>query len=68
MQVGHEGRFVRIPADHRLTISVCTQCHDVIALSPNPNVLVVAEKAHKCDEPRIVKRGRTARSRLTGLP
>ena len=48
-----EDGFVHIPIGKtRLIASICQRCHAYIAYSPNPKMLNIAEKVHKC--PRIV--------------
>jgi hypothetical protein len=52
MNFGYEDRFVRISAEQGLTLSICTQCQDRVAMSPQPELLIIPEKAHNCKTSR----------------
>jgi hypothetical protein len=38
-----------------VTVSICTSCLRLIAYSPLPRPLAIAEKAHKCSSPKSPK-------------
>ena len=55
MSATAEDGFVHIPVGKtRIIASICLACHAYVAFSPDPKMLNIAERAHKCM--RIVTR------------
>lgn len=49
MQLEESYLFVHVSTqDGKVTLSVCTGCLKAIAYSPEPQMLLIAEKAHRC--------------------